>query len=219
MVLYKRGSSIETRGIVTGGKPLAQVIEQHHAVPRHARADDVGEQARVVGVAERAIGEQRTAGAQQHAPFAHALLEQRAFSVGSARQREHEVVVRHSQRPVFGRVVGLELEGLHVPRAVHAGRSRSAGSCPGSRVVCRAPGRTRRRIPRLRLRLRRLLRRLAPGVARIRFAHALRQRSVVEPGLASLWESRTRLRSAIRFRPPPPPNAARPNRADRAARH
>ena len=71
-------------------------------------------------------------GDQQDAARAEPLLEQRALAVRGARQRQHEVVVRHAQRPFLGLVVGLERRASSRPRAARAGPVAVSGIFSGT---------------------------------------------------------------------------------------
>lgn len=51
--------AVEPRRIIGIAQALMLIVEHHGAIARHARGDDVGEQTRVAGLAQRAVGEQR----------------------------------------------------------------------------------------------------------------------------------------------------------------
>ena len=129
-------------------------------------------------------------------PVADLLLEQRAFAICAARQREHEVVVGHAQRPFVGFVVGFELQRLHALRATHAARWRSAGSFRAPRAAA-GVGRFGLLVWRGFV-FRLLARRAHPPPARVATA-ACRRAAPRAP-----CAFRTRSRSAIRFRPTAP---------------
>jgi hypothetical protein len=166
--------AVEPCRIVTRREALAQIVEQHHTVAEHRGAHDVRDEARIVVVAERAIGEQSAARGEQDATGPQPLFEQRALAVRVARQREHEVVVGHAQRPFIRRIVGFKTQGVHVlQQRVRTSRGQRNSLRHGQVAV--------ERLDLFDLFLRFVVR---VRIALVGIAHALRQRLVVEPRLA-----------------------------------
>ena len=143
------------------------------------------------------------------APRADLLLEQRAFAIRRARERQHEVVVRHAQRPFRrlrsrfrARVSSRPASSACGPVAVERDLLRNVEQLGIRSRPSPPPSRHRHPFPAHRAR---------PPRARV--ATAACCRGVPRAPRAS----RIRWRSAIRFRRRRPMRAARPIPADRAA--